>query len=375
MFIDVGARRAACCRQPRTATGAGNARGRPTAAGGIGFCLPRLAPDVPRALQLPDANAANIGLAQFLLEAGAVRERDVPRAWCDPLQVCEGAMQRWLDEQLGTLRCLSPWFSMALFWQGGDDAPGGAGGVQIRWGESAVLRWDVGGGLEWLERQQPGLGGAVLATIDACAGGLYPLFTPRTALDAASFLYWQGEEDEGLVLGEMCDTPEEREAMRADMVTRALLADAFPAWALEPPSLPDAHSLLLRSRAGTGLPPAMRRAVELAAELARLPARREFAPDVEGLFIGFGAVLCWRPDDLAMRISDDLAHYAWQDSYVDYAGETTFPLCDPAAMRSWRRQIRPVLRAIALFDALIWLLTEGYCLHQEGTSNERTIPY
>jgi flagellar biosynthetic protein FliP len=214
-----------------------------------GLLLPRLDASIPAEVHSVRVSATNARLAHFLVAAGVVRERDVPRSWHDPLTVCEAALQRWLGRHLGALHCLSPWFLLSQTC-GGEPCESGTerkpDGVRIRWGESAVLRWDIGEGLERLERHEPGLGAAILSVIDASAGKLYPLFTPRTALDVASFLYWHGEDDEGMALEEMCDTPEEREAMRAEMVTRAAIGEAFPPWALEPPGLSDAQALLSR---------------------------------------------------------------------------------------------------------------------------------
>jgi PRTRC genetic system protein F len=339
------------------------------AAGRVGLLLPQLDPAIPFKVHSADATAANARVASLLLGAGVVREADVPRTWHDPLTICETALQRWLERHLGQLRCLSPWFSLALTCDGApceSIATGEPDGVCIRWGESEVLRWDIGLGMAFLENQASGLGAAILDVMDLAAGRLYPLFTPRTALDTASFLYWHGEDDESLALDEMCSTPEERESMRAEMVTLEAMQEAFPPWALTPPSLSSAGALLARMALSDKGPEGVRRAAALAAELAKLPARAEYRPDEEGLFIGFGAVLCWQPEDLAMRISDDLAQYAWQDEYVDHSGEVRFALDDPAQMRRWLRHMRPLLRGVAILDELIWMLVEGYCSQEKG---------
>lgn len=317
-------------------------------------------------------------VASFLLDAGVVRETDVPRTWHDPLTICETALQRWLERHLGVLRYLSPWFSLSLTCEGAPCESSSASdpdGVCVRWGEAEVLRWDIGLGLEALESHEVGLGAAILAVMDASAGRLYPLFTPRTALDTASFLYWHGEDDESLALDEMCDTPDERESMRAEMVTLEAMREAFPPWALTPPSLSSACALLDRTASSGNGPAAIQRAVALAAELVRLPSRAEYSPDAEGLFIGFGAVLCWRPEDLAMRISDDLAQYAWQDEYVDHSGEATFLMDDPTQMRRWLRRMRPLLRGVAILDELIWTLVEGYCSEEKGARYGSKVSY
>ena len=46
-------------------------------------------------------------------------------------------------------------------------------------------------------------------------------------------MYWYGEEDETFALDEACaDDEEARAAMREEMVTKARMTEAFPAWAL-----------------------------------------------------------------------------------------------------------------------------------------------
>lgn len=67
------------------------------AASRVGLLLPQLDAAVPSKVHSTAATVANARLASFLLDAGVVREADVPRAWHDPLTICETALQRWLE--------------------------------------------------------------------------------------------------------------------------------------------------------------------------------------------------------------------------------------------------------------------------------------
>src|SRR2546426_61441 len=72
------------------------------------------APWAPKAdMRLAAANAA---VARFLLEAKAVRERDIPAAWNDELLVCQGALDAWVKREIGALHCLAPQFVMRPVW-------------------------------------------------------------------------------------------------------------------------------------------------------------------------------------------------------------------------------------------------------------------
>ena len=105
--------------------------------------------------------------------------------------------------------------------------------IQITWFQQDEQQWAVGRGLDRLEQATPTLGATALHLLDEHSRYVYPVFTPRTAQDVASMMYWYGEEDETFALEEACaDDEEARAAMREEMVTKASMTEAFPAWAL-----------------------------------------------------------------------------------------------------------------------------------------------
>jgi len=303
-------------------------------------------------------------LARYLVRAGAVTWRVFPLPCDDPLTACSMAFSAWLHRHVGETACLSPVFVLAPVTAFDIEeidaaAPGlrasdaeAVRGIHLRWCESSVHRWTVGPGFDALEAAVPGLGTTVLHIMDKKSAAAYPLFTPSVVLNEASNQYWLGELDETEVLEEECgDDEEAREAMRADMVRRADIEAAFPPWALRPCAALSRRQL--RQLAQEHADGFVRRAAQLAFALARTPTHQRFAARREGLFTGFGAVLCWHDDDIAVRVSDDYAHYAWQSECFEEIGEVLLPAEVPQALRGWMRAMRPQLRAIGLIDQLL----------------------
>ncbi|MCD9026823.1 PRTRC system protein F [Luteimonas sp. BDR2-5] len=324
--------------------------------------LPRLSPGIPLSVQPCYRRRANAGLARFLVDAGVLREADVPAAWNDALEVCQRALDAWIKRQIGPLHCLSPLF---LLIAGDTDtfpptraAPDAYASARLIWMEEQERQWVVGPGLEALERAQAGLGGAVLDAL-AAQHDVYPVFTPEAACDVVSYLHWYGEDNEEAALDMQCgDDEDERAAMREQMVTRAMIDAAFPVWAQG--RLPLRAQRLALPRLAEGVRDARLRAiVDDALALSRLRIGPEFRPEADGEFIGWGAVLSWAEDDLSVRVYDDLVDQAHQGEYCDIIGAVELPMNAPAAMADWRKAMRARFRAIGLLDRLIHALSTG----------------
>lgn len=329
---------------------------------------PVLADGIP-ALIMPAAGQRVAGLlARYLVRGGAVTERSFPPSSTEPLQACAAALSAWLHQHIGETACLSPVFSLQPVETCEIDAieetqavqePSdveGVRGMHIYWEEGSVYRWTVGPCLNRLEAAVPGLGATVLRVLEDNGSVVYPLLTPSILLEQASNLYWLGEPDETEYLDEYCDgDPDTREAMRADMVTRAEIEASFPAWALtRAAGLSQRRLHALSTHHDDAF---VRRMAELTLALARTPVSRDFTARREGLFIGFGAVLCWADNDVAVRVSDDYAQYAWQGDSFGEIGEVVLPADQPSALRRWMRAMKPNLRAIGLIDRLLQFLS------------------
>ncbi len=331
------------------------------------LALPRLADTIPLAVVPTRLAAANAAIARFLIQAGAVREGDVPAQWDDTMEVCQGALDNWVKRELGPLHCLSPVFSLTALTAPDDAAstrvalaagPTRYHGVELCWYESREQQWVVGAALEGLEQKCSGLGQAVLGILRHQSRHVYPLFTPDLACDAASYLYWCGDEDEEEMLCMECDEDEEaKAAMREEMVTRQKLEEAFPQWAMAARCKPLPVAAIARMADGL-CDPVMRDAVADALTLARLRIKDAFGPEVEGEYLGWGAVLSWSEDDIAVRIYDDLLRMAHEGDFCDRIGELKIALDAPQGMRAWQRAMRQRFKAIRLIDRLIHALAE-----------------
>lgn len=341
------------------------ATGRPAAAAGLTahLVLPRLAATVPRSITPRRLAAANARIARFLLAANTVRARDIPPHWRDELAVCEGALDAWVKREIGVLHCLSPQFVLqplhATARTPGPEAEVSYGHVQIVWYERGAQQWPVGAAIERLERSVAGLGALALSLIEAQSRFAYPVFTPRLCAEAASILYWYGEEDEAVALEEACgDDAQARAEMVAQMVTRGGLAQAFPPWALDREACV-LDPALLPSIAATGEEPFVREAARLLMELRTLTVGDEFTPPMDGEFIGFGALLSWRCDDVTVRVYDDLVNMAQEGECCEWIGEVEFDLDAPEALARWQRRMGRHFAVIRLLDALIHHLGEA----------------
>lgn len=341
------------------------------AGGRVALALPRFAVGVPRKIVPGQLGAANAAISHFLLDAKAFRDSDLPESFDDSMRACEQALGKWVAREIGPLHCLRPTFHMQVL-----DGSGGYigdlheaagreprryGGVEISWCEAGVQEWPVGQRLEELEAVCPGLGATVLHVLHDQSLHAYPLFTPQVARDVASWVYWYGEEDEGTALDMQCGEDEaEREVVRAEMVTRDLFNDAFPAWARTWPKRPQLKeeptgwkAIDLRRALPLVLDPRLRSIVTGAIALSRLRIDDGFRCDCDGEFIGFGAVLSWSESDLSTRVFDDLTQQAHEGDCYDRMGEVQIALNAPSGMKQWQQAMRPRFKAIALIDRLI----------------------
>jgi len=330
-----------------------------------GWGLPRFDARVPLELTPHRLASANAMVARFLLEAKAVSERDIPATWNDELLVCQAALDAWVKREIGPLHCLAPQFVLRPVLGSARDPCGSPtqkveySQVQVAWFQQDEQQWPVGYGLERLEQAMPALGATALQLLDEQSRFVYPVFTPRTAQDVASMMYWYGEEDETFALDEACgDDEEARAVMLNEMVTKARLTEAFPAWSLawRPAALDAARLARIADDSGDAY---ARDVAALLARLARLKIKDDCRPEIDGEFIGFGAVLSWRTDDLTVRVYDDLINTAHQAEFCDVMGEVFFDLREPRAMRAWQRKMRGRFEAISLIDELIWRLSEA----------------
>lgn len=343
------------------------------------LALPSLQPGIPLAVASTSQASANAALCRFLIASGAVREDDLPEGEADPLKACQRAIDAWIKRQIGPLYCLEPRFAINVLDEHGHHPamrvgqPAPYAQLDVYWCEYREAEWPVGRSLEALNEAMPHLGATVLQVLRQQGRYVYPLFTPDIADDVASYVYWQGEMDEEAALDMMCEDSDDadREAMREEMVTRRMLDDAYPEWArrwlVQPDKSADGQQRTpvwrpcsLRRAATALTDPRQRQIAVDALALSRLTLTDDFHPDIEGEYIGFGAVLSWEEGDVTTRIYDDLLNLAHQSDYCDRMGEVLIPLDDPGALQAWFLRMGQRFEAIALIDRLINALCHGH---------------
>lgn len=343
------------------------------------LALPSLQPGIPLAVASMSQASANAALCRFLIASGAVREEDLPEGEADPLKACQRAIDAWIKRQIGPLHCLEPRFAINVLDEHGHHPamrvgqPAPYAQLDVYWCEYREAEWPVGRSLEALNEAMPHLGATVLQVLRQQGRYVYPLFTPDIADDVASYVYWQGEMDEEAALDMMCEDSDDadREAMREEMVTRRMLDDAYPEWARRWLVRPDKSAggrkrtpvwrpCSLRRAARTLTDPRQRQIAVDALALSRLTLTDDFHPDIDGEYIGFGAVLSWEKGDVTTRIYDDLLNLAHQSDYCDRMGEVLIPLDDPGALQAWFLRMGQRFEAIALIDRLIHALCHGH---------------
>jgi len=328
--------------------------------------LPRIGGDVPQAITPHKLARANASIARFLVDAKAIRQADIPAQWRDAIEVCHSALNAWLQRELGTLYCIAPQFILrpTMSFQAGYSptfkaAPAGDQQIDVVWFQQHERQWVIGNGVERLEQLAPRLGATVLDMLERQSRLVYPVFVPRIAQELASMLYWYGEEDESMAVEECCGGDQEAQAeMRNEMVTKSDIDAAYPDWALswKPQTLKKAELMQVIHDCKDNYAAEV---AALALQLSRMRIKDTFRPDIEGEYIGFGAVLSWREDDLTVRIYDDLLNTAHESEFCDLIGEVSFDLSNPHAMQTWQRTMRQHFKAMRLIDRLIWRLSEG----------------
>jgi PRTRC genetic system protein F len=334
--------------------------------------LPSLDPAIPLRLEPLASRQRCARLAQAVLDAGLVREQHVPARFTgDYRHVAQAALRGWLNEQFAGLQCLAPKFTMVVGQLELDDTFGEQRGSK----DGAVIEWfgygglfEVGPGLERLERGHPRLGMTVLTAIEEAAWRVMPIYTPLMVMEAASDTYWCGEDDEDEAVRMSCASEEDERDMRENMVTRAMIEKVYPPWALGYRKRrrnigKRALNALRESVRDPGTRAAIDGVIKLRALLPHLQV-----PDWsfrEGRFIGFAGLMTWgRGDDISQRVVDDYQSMIGESGdYFEDCGRQFVPLDDPQVLARWIASMQPWCEALRLIDGLLHTLIGGSSKH------------
>lgn len=321
---------------------------------GLTLPIPELDPSIPYSLETARSRQLGTKLALGLLDAGIVRDA-APEMASDPIAASKVFLEQWVKRELQGLSTLALHFRLLIRstdgW-GSRLSEAEQGEAQVAW-YSEVQPFVVGHALERLEAIHKGLGALVLTIIEKKCQHL-PVFTPTDVLSVVSDFQWYGHNDETAAIEENCSTEEEREAMRAEMITRADLEAAYPKWATQWPTVRKTATVKVLERAAkAAVSPLVRRVAANALALHRVTPIEQYRAQGEGWFIGYGAVLCWSEGDVSTRAFDDMANHAMEGEFVDWCGEADLDLRDADSIQSWIARMKPVFESVKLIDALI----------------------
>ncbi len=317
--------------------------------------LPSLAKGIPAKLRPFSGATPTTALARQLFAQRIIPADTPAQAARDPHATAQRALAHWLQGQLGDLKRLDLHVRLSL-----NPVTDGKGQpipdqveVCCRWYSEHTL-CEAGRALEALEGMHEGLGQAVLNVLDVVSPHLIPAFTPLDTFGVASYLYWMGEDNEDWTLEEYHESEEEREEARRGMVTRKMLDDAFPAWAIRNPRQRKHLSLAkLRHLAKTTNDLGARRVCELVLALRKIRLDSDCRANRDAAFVGYGPLLFWHEGDVTGRVFDDFMNSAWEGEFEEACGEYAFDLNDKDGLVRWMQIMKPRLAGIRALDALI----------------------
>jgi len=222
--------------------------------------------------------------------------------------------------------------------------------------------YQVGAVMDALETQNTGLGCTALSVIDFTISQFGIAFTPSGALEMASHLYWQGDDEETTVLQQY----EEEEVSIDDLVTREKIFHGIPEWAYDCKAraslkLPaEDFARIAGEMSGTAFGPFLAHIVRINNLLenpACWPDVPEDFPCTEPM-----VVLRWRgEDDNLLAVFDDYFEYESQGEQAPYTGSIIFQLTEHDLSNALMRVRHTAKTLRALDDALFALDTLNEC--------------
>lgn len=337
--------------------------------------LPRLGAARPRyAVNSCDATAAKAVLALHKAKRFDPGALHPARAFPGALALIEGAFTRWISTVQQAFDGVSFRVGVGV----------GAGSMIDDWdtvraaAAGEILQIVIGNRLDdpfgatWIlkrryqaiEREQPGLARTGLHTLQLAHRHGLPLWTPAIALDAASWAYWAGCDDEREYLAQMRiegEDPDDIEIFR-----RADFDAAIPAEVSHPKQVLK-RAVLDRLSIDARRRPKVARIAALCLEIraaclndAKRTDYREFIPDAMHETARLHHVACvrWSADDPMYRIFDDWANPAYEaGEALEAYGWHEVPI-EPAAITAWFAGVERGFRIAALGQQLLALIAE-----------------
>lgn len=273
-------------------------------------------------------------------------------------QLLSSALQNWLRPLTEGMRCIE--IRIEYFEDNPDHY---AHRVDRKPGAELSLRTDlphplmVGHKLNALQKAVPGLGETVLWHLDHDLPGLLEIFTPASALAAACWMEWAGEDDEKAVVQQYIDEGEDPKEI--EVLTRAAFDKALPRWATMPKPR-------IKTAALKRIAQGKRYTARVAAAVLALHAvRGTYQADDEGRRLWPPAqALYWsRRDNISLRLLDNLGNDVFEsgENLECFAG---FGFHNDAAamagLKPFLRSAEKSLRTLRAADQLLQLIAERH---------------
>lgn len=226
-----------------------------------------------------------------------------------------------------------------------------------------------------LDSRVPKLAQTILSDLMKATWKSVPFFLPESVLDAASFLYWQGEDSEASVIGEWrSDGMSDEEIESNNLWTRSMLEERIPAAVLSPVSTyTDMELRALLPRHTSEVAEVIRTLLEIREQSGHRFSFFE-ADGLEQEIVAVGGCLRWHQSDHALRIYDDLMQSFWEtgEGYIDIMG-IEFMELTVTAMRETLSHWEKGFALLRSIDRLITLISDpaNDSKEQHDNSEER----
>jgi PRTRC genetic system protein F len=327
-----------------------------------GVMLPQIAAGIPARLTGGEAIQRNASVTLMLLDACRDLGIAVQGDREDALNAVCAALNGWVAQQLGALKIFTPSFTLRphlserdYYRSARERAQVKFDSVDIVWQSKRIVPVSVGERIEYLEHAVPGLGATALRALNK-SRETFTILTPDSVLGLASYMYWGCEEDESSYLDQVAENDADRADIMGNMVTRKMVDEAFPAWAVgKKAQVLGDKTLKALAAASDGY---ICDVVLCVRRLRKLKVP-QWTLEMDGEFIDFSAVACWRDDDIVLRVADDLVNMAHQSEYCEISGEEVFALDAPDTLAAWLKSMQSFFAATATVDHLLWLVTKA----------------
>jgi PRTRC genetic system protein F len=325
----------------------------------------RIASDVPVVLQHnPDRQIATLAL--LLFDAGLLPDEALQRRRSQLSNTCRESLEAWIALHCAGLRVFKPKVSLSVGETQNNDRTARDANqalrLQIEWYATDSQCLVIGPAVTQLEETHRGLGGTAMRAISTHSWCSIPVFTFDDQIDVASHTLWGGAESIDDHVQEYDLDTEEAVQMRESCIDRADILERTPQWVF---SVRDANILkdrTLKRIARRSADPLCKAVASAILALRAAPEPYHYLRDAmenEGEFVGFGAVLRWRADDLTPTVLDGLWEQAQNSGEgFESCGFHAQAIDDVDALRQWITNLTAMFRVLKELDQLIASLVD-----------------